>query len=201
MVWEFLSEQGWVDYRRASETISEFLVGAETILPPDSVAGRAVLDLIHLNAAELAVPVGLREPRANAPFLLEVPRQAARVAIYVSDSSPFWGHDPTEQARLWDVTLYSSDASKLAWLSETESPETLAERFIPAVTRLAALQQRLHESRAEWQYDDPTFWEPSAFAALATLWRAKLAVVLREEEFSDSLWEVYRSIVEPASSA
>ncbi len=84
------------------------------------------------------------------------------------------------------MTLLSSDASKLAWLAETESVEELRERFIAAVTRLAELYPSL---------EDPAAYERlRTFPVQATLWRAKIAVLLDEQDFAGSFREVYSSL-------
>jgi len=87
--------------------------------------------------------------------------------------------------------LLGSDASKLAWLAETDSVELLAQRFIPAVTRLAEMYQELSERLAEWPGELSPQWRPAAFAVQATLWRAKIGVLLGEEDIADSLLEVH----------
>ena len=194
MIWEYLQERGWVDFGVAHATISSFFEDVGSVVPPGSDADLAATDLIHLTAAELALPHGLRETPLYAPFFLEVPEPAARLAIFCSDCGPFKTHNPREQPRLWDVPLLGSDASKLAWVAETDSVEVLAERFIPAVTRLAAMHQELNERRSDRPDDDPTVWRPEVFAVRATLWRAKMGVLLRDEEVGDALQEVHASI-------
>ena len=191
MVYEYLSQQGWVDFRAATDTITTFFRAGQTILAWNEPPARVVEDLMHLNAAEAALPEAvrggrLRGPSAAGPFHLEVSEAAARFAIDSTDSGPFVGHDPRQARRLWDVTLLSSDASKLAWLAETESVEELRERFTVAVTRLAELYRGL---------EDPAAYERlRTFPVQATLWRAKIAVLLDEQDFAGSFREVYSSL-------
>lgn len=194
MIWEYLHARGWVDFEVAHATISSFFENVGSVVPPGSDADLAATDLIHLTAAELALPHGLRETPRYAPFFLEVSEPAARLAVFYSDCGPFKTHNPREQPRLWDVPLLGSDASKLAWLAETDSVEVLAERFIPAVTRLAAMHQELSERRSDRLDDDLTVWRPEVFAVQATLWRAKVGVLLGDEEVGDALLEVHASV-------
>src|SRR4051794_6475649 len=122
MVWEYFQRNEWIDFDAATEVISSFFAAGLTQLRPDTRAARAVADLMHLNAAEADLPVAASEGRLQVdlravPFHLKVSADAARFAINATDSGPFVGHDPLTARRFWDVTLYSSDASKLAWLA------------------------------------------------------------------------------------
>jgi hypothetical protein len=191
MVWEFFSNRKWINFDAGLDVLGDFVEEAQTQLPLDSAAGTAVLDLMHLNAAEASLPAGLREGGPRDPFRLDVSRSATFEAIFESDCGPFVGHDPRNEPRLWDVTLYGSDASKLAWLAETESVEELRHDFTGTVTRLGDLYDQFQESRRTFDLAaDSTFWVPTAFAVRATLWRAKIAVLLSEDEPDDSLTEV-----------
>jgi hypothetical protein len=193
MVWEYLAESGWVDFGPATETITAFFDSGRTELAADDPAAVAVSDLMHLNAAEADLPAAAAQERLqvdlpNMPFRLEVSADAARFAINATDSGPFVGHDPREARRFWDVTLLSSDASKLAWLSGEDSLEGLRQRFIPAVSDLAGLYRDLGDA---YGYEPLRAFPPS-LPVQATLWRAKIAVLLQEEAFEESLIEVYR---------
>jgi hypothetical protein len=208
MVWEYLAERGWVDFGSTVETADAFIGSTATHIGVEGPALTATLDLVHLNAAEASLPGGLREPGLDAPFRLEVAPWVTPFALFASDCGPFWGHDPRDGPKIWDVTLYSGDASKLAWLAETDSVITLAERFVPAVQRLGALYVQFFASSGELFASDPALserfqdwlpvwpWDPNAFPVRATLWRGKLAVLLGDEEFQSSLFEVYNSLAE-----
>jgi hypothetical protein len=195
MVWEYLSENGWVDFTAATEMITVFFARGQTRLAADDPAALAVSDLMHLNAAEADLPTAAAEDRlqtqvSGVPFYLLVSADAARFAINSTDSGPFVGHDPRQARNFWDVTLFSSDASKLAWLAGTDSLETLRERFKPAVMDLAGFYRGAEDqfgSEALQRFRD-------AFAVQATLWRAKMAVLLEEEAFADRLVDVYRTL-------
>lgn len=173
MIYESLQEAHLVDFGRASGEIRGFLSAAPTILPAESDAVLAVTDLIHLNAAEAT----LLAPLAEGPHFFEGPLLvtpgAARFAIAATNSGPFIGHDPRQRPRLWDVTLLGSDASKLAWLAETDSVEVLRETFDDVIGRLAMLYR---------QHEDPVgYGSPEALRVRVTLWRAKIAVLLEEQ--------------------
>jgi hypothetical protein len=164
MVWEFFSARDWVEFDEALQVLGDYIEQAPTQLRLDSDAGSAVLDLMHLNAAEGSLRTGLRAPTpTRGPFLV-ASRPAAISAIYETDTGPFVGHDPRENPRLSDVTLFGSDASKLAWLSGTDSVAGIATRFIPTVTRLGNLHREFHDRRQEWTFHDPTFSAPTAFS-------------------------------------
>jgi hypothetical protein len=190
VIWEELQSQGWVDFTAAHQTISSFFAGAGSEVAEGSEADLAATDLVHLTAAEIALPTGLQDA-LYVPFSLEVPTWAARLAVFSSDCGPFKTHNPRETPRLWDVTLLGSDASKLAWSAGTDSVELVAERFIPVVSRLAEMYARLNERRTDLVEDDPTAWRPEVFAARATLWRAKIGVLLGEENIADALEGVH----------
>ena len=192
MIWEVLHELGWVDFTVANATISRFFDEVGSGVPVGSDADLAATDLIHLTAAELALPRGLRDTPSDGPFFLNVPKSAARLAAFSSDCGPFKTHNPREKPRLWDVTLFGSDASKLAWLADTDSVETLAERFVPAVMRLGDMYDDLSQRRTDRPDDHgPTAWRPEVFAVRATLWRAKIGVLLRDEDPVNALEEVH----------
>lgn len=194
MIWEYLHERGWVDFSIASREISRFFEEFGSVVTPGSDADLAATDLIHLTAAEVALPHGLRDVSPDAPFYLDVPERAARLAVFCSDCGPFKTHNPREQPRLWDVPLLGSDASKLAWLADTDDVAVLAERFVPIVDRLAVMYQELSDRRGDQENDDLTTWRPDVFAARATLWRAKVGVLLGEEDdLGDTLREVHAS--------
>jgi hypothetical protein len=91
------------------------------------------------------------------------------------------------------VTLLSSDASKLAWLAATDSLETLRDRFLPAVTDLAGLYQGVQGVFGYEAFEDAF---RQGFPVQATLWRAKIAVVLEEEAFGDQLVDVYQTLAD-----
>ena len=195
MVWEYFQQNGWIDFDAATETIGGFFAAGLTQLPADTAAARAVSDLMHLNAAEADLPAAAAQDRLQlglvaVPFHLRVSSDAARFAINATDSGPFVGHDPLEARRFWDVTLYSSDASKLAWLAGTDTLEGLRENFIPAVTDLVGLYRG---GRQGFGYQSLQAFE-AAMPIQITLWRAKLAVLLEEDGFEDSLYEVYRAV-------
>jgi hypothetical protein len=183
MVWEFFATRGWIDFDRATPTITDFFSSGRTQLAADEPAALAVADLMHLNAAEADLPVAATQDRlqtdlAGQPFHLVVSADAARFAINATDSGPFVGHDPRQSRRFWDVTLFSSDASKLAWLADTDSLETLRERFVPAVSDLAGLYRA---GEGDFGYESFEVIR-RAMPVQATLWRAKLAVLLAEDE-------------------
>jgi len=196
MVWEYLAESGWVDFSAATETITGFFRSGRTQLAADDPAALAVSDLMHLNAAEADLPAAATQDRlhtglAAAPFTLQVSAGAARFAINSTDSGPFVGHDPREARRFWDVTLLSSDASKLAWLARTDSLEILRDRFLQAVTDLAGLYEGV-QGVFGYEAFEENFRQ--ALPVQATLWRAKIAVLLAEETFGDQLVDVYRTL-------
>lgn len=174
MIYQSLEQAHLVDFGRASDEIRGFLSEGRTMLPAQSDAVQAVADLIHLNAAEATLLVPLPEGARlfREPLLVTV--DAARFAISATDSGPFIGHDPRQRPRLWDVTLLGGDASKLAWLGGTDSVDVLRDRFDDVIARLASLY---HER------EDPAgYGNPEAFSLRATLWRAKIAVLLEERE-------------------
>lgn len=174
MLYESLSDQGLVDFSEASAVINEVFVGGRTLLPPRSGAAVAVADLMHLNAAEAHLVGGIQlAERLELP--LPVSRESARFATWATDSGPFLGHDPRENPALWDVTLLGGDASKLAWLSRSSSVETLRDNFDAVIRDLAGL----YETR-----EDPIgYGRRDIFDLRATLWRAKIAVLLGEDDF------------------
>jgi hypothetical protein len=195
MVWEYFSNRNWIDFSAGLDVIGDFFEQAPIQLPRGAQAVTAIFDLIHLNSAEASIPGGFAEPTGNAPFFLEVSRASAFTAINETNSGPFVGHDPRENPGLWDVTLYGSDASKLFWLADTDSVEELRDGFISAVTKLGDRYQRFDESRTGWTFDDSTFWLPTAFAVRATLWRAKIAVLLDEgDEAEKDFSKVYDTL-------
>lgn len=208
MVWEGLQQTGWVDFRSATDTITGPFRRGQTQLRMDEPAGAAVIDLMHLNAAEIDLPTAAAQGRLRPgfvaaprmPFRLEVSADAARVAIETTDSGPFVGHDPRQARRFWDVTLFSSDASKLAWLSGTDSLDELQARFVPTVQSLGDLYRTLERPYGEYggpqESSVATFLATHAetFPVRATLWRAKLAVLLEEANFLDDLREVFYSL-------
>lgn len=174
MVYEFLQGQGLVNFSAATHALDQLFSGIQTVIAIDSPEGMAVLDLMHLNAAEIAL-----RPEPDYELPLYVPEPAARAAISATNSGPFVAHNVRARPRLWDVTLLGSDASKLAWLADTESVETVAERFVDVVRRLAELYA---------QSGDPTeYGEPGLLAMRALLWRAKIAVLLDEEDLEPVL--------------
>jgi hypothetical protein len=187
VIWEHLQERGWVDFGDAPSTITRFFDQVGSFAEPGGETDLVATDLIHLTAAELSLPQGLGAGRGDAPFFLEVQDRASRQAAFRSDCGPFKSHNPAAQPRLWDVPVYASDASKLAWVAETESVEVLAERFVPAVQRLASLYEDLGR-----RGDAP--WRRDVFAAGATLWRAKVAVLLREADVDEMLRTVHSSL-------
>jgi len=73
------------------------------------------------------------------------------------------------------VTLLGSDASKLSWLSGGESVERLRQGFDAVIHDLAGLYQNVEDAFGYGRHD--------AFGLRATLWRAKIAVLLEEEDF------------------
>ena len=174
MIYEMLSDQGLVDFSEATPVISEVFVGERTFLRPDSEAARAVTDLMHLNAVEAHV-VGQVLPRSESLDLpVRVSPGSARFATWTTDSGPFLGHDPRNNPALWDVTLFGGDASKLAWLSGSWSVAALRDNFDTVINDLAGL----YEGR-----EDPIgFGRRDVFDLRATLWRAKIAVLLGEDE-------------------
>jgi hypothetical protein len=195
MVWEYFQRNGWIDFDAATETIGGFFAAGLTQLPPGTPAARAVADLMHLNAAEIDLPAATAQGRLQAdlvgvPFHLRVSPDAARLAINATDSGPFVGHDPLQARRFWDVTLYSSDASKLAWLAKTDKLEGLRENFVQAVTDLAGLYRGVNQG---FGYESLQAFR-AAMPVVMTLWRAKLAVLLQEDGFEGSLYDVYRAV-------
>jgi hypothetical protein len=207
VVWEDLQEIGWIDFGWVTETIAVPFVTGQTQLGMQEPGGAAVVDLMHLNAAEIDLPTAATQGRLQPgliaaprmPFRLQVSREAAHVAIEITDSGPFVGHDPRATRRFWDVTVFSSDASKLAWLCGSDSLEELRARFIPTVRQLGDLYRRLEPFR---QSGSPAEGFAEAFLAThlqtfpvrATLWRAKLGVILEEENPVDGLREVFYSL-------
>lgn len=192
MIWEELQRSGWVDFGVAQPAIAYFFADVGSEVEPGSEADLVSTDLIHLTAAELALPQGLSETRPpNAPFFLEVPEEAARLAPFTADCGPFKGHNPRDEPKLWDVTLYGSDASKLAWLARTGSVQGVAERFVEVVSRLADMHQALRARRNVWLGDEATTFRPEVFAVRATLWRAKIGVLLGEDDIGDVLENVH----------
>jgi hypothetical protein len=202
VVYEYLIGERWIDFRYATETIYAFFDrwpalsppdGVRTIPPPEGSVLAAVTDLIHLNAAEAALVAewgepesGLQIPPHTRKFQFEplrIPQQAAEFALFATDSGPFVGHDPRDNARLWDVTLLGSDASKLAWLSGSDSVDVLAEQFVDVVQRFAALYPT---NLNAWGYGNR-----DAFGMRATLWRAKIAVLLNEKSYGENIFATY----------
>jgi hypothetical protein len=184
-VYEYVQQQGLVEFGTATDQIKSFLGQAETILPGDSPAISAAIDLTHLNAAEITL---LLEPSAfthGEP--LRVSEQASQLALSATNSGPTYGHDPREQPRLWDVTLLGSDASKLSWLGETDSVQIVADRFETIVHRLADLYARYP--------DIIDYGRRGVFALRAALWRSKMAVILGEEDLS-AVSAAYASLTE-----
>jgi hypothetical protein len=173
VIYESLQKDGLVDFSEATSVINNYFRTAQTVLPFESGAGTAIADLIHLNAAEasLAAYALQREP-TDKP--LRVLPEAASLAIWTTDSGPFFGHDPRENPGLWEVTFFSSDASKLAWLSRTHSVETLRERFDDVIADLFA--------QYRGQEDVLGYSNPEMFHIRAVLWRAKIAVLLDEDD-------------------
>jgi hypothetical protein len=174
VIYESLIDQGLVDFSEATPLITAVFVGERTLLPPDSDAATAVTDLMHLNAAEahLLIPAQLSE---SLELPVPVSRESAHFATWATDSGPFLGHDPRENPALWDVTLLGGDASKLAWLSGSWSVATLRDKFATVISDLAGLYRR---------YEDPIGYGRSDFFDMrATLWRAKIAVLLGEDDF------------------
>jgi hypothetical protein len=175
VIYEMLSDQGLIDFSEATPVIREVFVGEKTFLRPDSEAARAVTDLMHLNAAEahlVGQVLPLSEP-LEPP--VRVSPESARFATWTTDSGPFLGHDPRKEPALWDVTLFGGDASKLAWLSGSWSVEALRDKFDAVISDLAGL----YEGR-----EDPIgFGRRDVFDLRATLWRAKIAVLLGEDAF------------------
>ncbi|HXF00119.1 MAG TPA: hypothetical protein VN458_07215 [Solirubrobacterales bacterium] len=87
MIYESLEDKGLVDFSAATEIITSFLDGP-TILPSDSAAAQAVADLMHLNAAEVALGFQvLRSESIRSP--LPVHEEAAHLAIWATNSGPF----------------------------------------------------------------------------------------------------------------
>ena len=198
MIWEELRDRDWIDFSVAEPTISTFFSAVEPWVPVGSDADLATSDLIHLTAAELALSEGgleqrLDAPTSEVPFHLHVSEQSARLAVFSSDCGPFKLHNPREQPRLWDVTLFGSDASKLAWSAESDAVEVVADRFLGIVRRLADMYDDVDRRRPPVSASDPTAWRQDVFAARATIWRAKIAVLLDETNITPTLEDVHRA--------
>lgn len=192
MIWEELQAAGWVDFGVADEAISDVFAKVASGVPAGSEADLAATDLIYLTAAELAVPRGLGEG-PDAPFFIEVPESAARLAAFSADCGPFKTHNPREAPKLWDVTLFGSDASKLAWVAATDSVEVLRERFVATVVELAGMYQQLDRRAGDLSETYGPLWGPAPFAARASVWRAKVGVLLGESDVLERLIEVHEA--------
>jgi hypothetical protein len=182
MLYNFLEDEGFFDFSSAAGVIRTFFEESPTILPIESSAVDAVADLMHLNAAEASLQEFRFSSTELPPRPLAVSERAAHFAIVTSDSGPFVGHDPREEPRLWDVTLYGSDASKLAWLADTDSVEAVAARFTEIIPRLA-----------EYYRGVPIYDYQQSAEALqmrAILWRTKIAVLLQEHDFAGPVGDV-----------
>jgi hypothetical protein len=174
VIFEQLQARGLVDFAEASPAISHALARSGR-LDPKGRLGRAVADLMHLNAAELALAIQLPEFHGE-PLAVSV--QAAEFATVLTNSGPFFGHSPLDRPALWDVTLFGSDASKLAWLADTDSVEVIRDRFDSVVSDLAGMYRDVEE---------PTGYGAPAFLELrATIWRAKIAVLLEEDKLPNA---------------
>jgi hypothetical protein len=135
-----------------------------------------------LNAAEIQLAAMQRESVESLPLHV-LPASASR-AIFLTDSGPFLGHSPRDKPRLWDVTLYGSDASKLAWLAGSDAVEEIATRFTPIMHDLLGYCDRYGN----------IYGSPPIFALRATVWRARIAAILNETDYESELRGVYESL-------
>jgi hypothetical protein len=186
MIYEQLSKH--VDFTEVSEAITQSFASAAREIP----GAQALVDLTHLNAAEAATlwprAVPISETQSVLP--LAVPAEAAYFAISATDSGPMWLHDPTNNPKLWDVTLLGSDASKLAWISQNESVEALAASFTSVISKLGEHYGRINP---ELDYLGRAR-NTELFAVQAMLWRAKIAVLLKEENTRHWLPDVIKPL-------
>jgi hypothetical protein len=148
-------------------------------------AALSVMDLMYLNAAEIQLCGMIHHEGVESP--LGVSSQAASTATVLTDSGPFVGHDPRTRPRLWDATLYGSDASKLAWLAKSDKVDQVAERFVTIMHELAAYCER---------HGQDIYGNRQIFALRATVWRARIAVLLSETDHTHAI-AIYKALAKP----
>lgn len=185
MISDAIQAHGLFDFTAAKGALGTFFENAGSRIDVDDDAAELVRDLMLLNAAEIEL-AGMAAHHEEVDLPLEVSSQAASRATFLTDSGPFVGHDPRAQPRLWDVTLYGSDASKLAWLAGSDAVDEVAASFIPIMSELAGYCERYANIYGNRQI----------FALRATVWRARIAALRGETDHSDIL-AVYEALAKP----
>jgi hypothetical protein len=177
MVWELFSERGIFEFGDASPAIRR-LAGSRA---PFGSSGHSELEeRLHLNSAEIMLPPLTPELWRSRP--ITVASRAADLAMLATNCTPFQGCLSDEPPALWDVTLFGSDANKLARVAGTTDVVELRKQFVAVIRRLRDLY--LEHAR------EPNFQEvaqPRVVALKGALWRAKLAALLHEDVPADEI--------------
>jgi hypothetical protein len=141
---------------------------------------RFIGDLVHLSAAEFSLIPSISTPNENLlplsePLLVE--DWAARLAILKTDCSPDWGcyEESVNEGTLplWDLTLFSSDVSKM--VAEEQESGRMTE--LDLYRHVRTIESKCVESHVPIA---SAFGRSGVMRVQGLIWRLKLGLAKQE---------------------